>query len=84
MRTRHSRIRGRALCTRGTQNRKPHRLSTDVLDDVSRLVDVYPIKIDSCERARVRNAIEDRRHAAAGTAPVRPEVNDGDAIHVDL
>jgi hypothetical protein len=66
------------------QNRKPHRLSTDVLDDVSRLVDVYPVKIDAHKRARVRNAIEDRRHATAGAAPVRPEIDYGDAVGVDL
>lgn len=66
------------------QNRKPHRLSSDVLDDVNRLVDVYPVKIDADKRARVRNAIEDWRHAAAGTAPVRPEIDYGDAVCVDL
>jgi hypothetical protein len=66
------------------RNRKPHRLSTDVLDDVIRLVDVYPVKIDARKRARVRSAIKDRRYAAAGTAPVRPEVDDGDAVRIDL
>ena len=55
---------------------KPHRLSTDVLDDVIRLVDVYPVKVDPRKRARVCDAIEDRRHATAGAAPVRPEIDD--------
>ena len=62
----------------------PHRLSIDVLDDVIRLVDVYPVKVDPRKRARIRNAVEDRRHAAAGTTPVRPEIDDGNAVHVHL
>jgi hypothetical protein len=59
-------------------------LSSDLLDDVIRLVDIYPVKIDARKLARVRNVIEDPRHAAAGTTPIRPEVDDGDAVRVDL
>lgn len=62
----------------------PHRLSTDMLDDVIRLVDVYPVKVDPRKRARIRNAVEDRRRAAARTTPVRPEIDDGNAVHVHL
>jgi hypothetical protein len=32
-------------------NKKPHRLPADVLNDVVRLVDVYPVKIDARKRA---------------------------------
>ena len=63
---------------------KSHRLSTDLLDDVIRLVDVYPIEVDPRKRSRVCDTIEDWRHAAAGTAPVRPEIDDCDAVHVHL
>jgi len=59
-------------------------LSADVLYNVIRLVDVYTVKIDGRKRARVCSAIENRRHSTAGTAPVRPEVDDGDAVRVDL
>ena len=55
-----------------------------MLDDVVRVVDVNSVKVDARERARVRDAVEDRGHAATGTAPVRPEIDDGDAIRVDL
>jgi hypothetical protein len=48
------------------------------------MVDVHSVKIDAHERARVRDAIEDRGHAATWTTPVRPEVDDGDAIGVGL
>jgi hypothetical protein len=72
----------RGICTFKTG--RSHRLSTDVLDDVIRLVDVYPVKVDTRKRARVRDAIEDWRHAAAGTTPVRPEIDDCNAVHVHL
>jgi hypothetical protein len=65
-------------------NKKPHRLPADVLDDVVRLVDVYPVEIDASKRARVCSAVENRCHSATGAAPVRPEVDDGDAVRVDL
>lgn len=48
------------------------------------MVNVDSVKVDAGERARIRYAIEDRRHAAAGATPVRPEVYDGDAIRADL
>jgi hypothetical protein len=65
-------------------NKMPHRLPTDVLNDVVRLVDVYPVEIDARNRARVCSAVENWRHSTAGAAPVRPEVDDGDAVRVDL
>lgn len=72
------------LIVSGLHDKKPHRLPADVLNDVVRLVDVYPVKIDTRKRARVRSAVENRRHSAAGAAPVRPEVDDGDTVRVDL
>ena len=65
-------------------NKKPHRLPADVLNNVVCLVDVYPVKIDARKGARVCRAVENWRHSAARTAPVRPEVDDGDAVRVDL
>lgn len=62
----------------------PHRLPADVLDNVVCLVDVYPVKVDARKRARVCSAVENRRHSAAGAAPVRPKVDNGDAVRVDL
>jgi hypothetical protein len=59
-------------------------LPADLLNDVVRLVDVYPVKIDACKRARVCSAVENWRHSAAGAAPVRPEVDDGNAVRIDL
>jgi len=61
-----------------------HSLPTDVLDDVLRVVDVHSVKVDAGDRARVGDAVEDRRHATTRTAPVRPKVDDGNAIRVDL
>jgi hypothetical protein len=61
-----------------------YRLPTDVLDDIIRVVDVDPVKVDAWERARVCDAVEDRCHAATGPAPVRPKIDDGDAVRVDL
>ena len=84
MRTRHSTHQTMCLVVSELPNKKPHRLPADVLNDVVRLVDVYPVKIDTRKRARVCSAIENRRHSAAGAAPVRPEVDDGDAVRVDL
>ena len=83
-------MRIRQSCVRGCHtvselpNKKPHRLPADLLNDIVRLVDVYSVKIDACKRARVCSAVENRRHSAAGAAPVRPEVYDGDAVRVDL
>lgn len=65
-------------------NKMPYRLPAHVLNDVVRLVDVYLVKIDACKRARVCSAVENRRHSAAGAAPVRPEVDDSDTVRVDL
>jgi hypothetical protein len=59
-----------------SERKVAHRLPSDVLDDVVCMVDVHSVKVDAHERARVRDAIEDRRHAATWTAPVRPEVDD--------
>jgi hypothetical protein len=61
-----------------------HRLPSNVLDDVVRVVDVHPVKVDARKRARVRDAVEDRCHAATWTTPVRPKIDDCDAIGVDL
>ena len=66
------------------KRRDTYRLPTDVLDDVGCVVDVHSVKVDACERARVGDAVEDRRHATTRTAPVRPKIDDGDAICVDL
>ena len=66
------------------QQKPTHRLPADVLDDVTHMVYVDSVKIDARVRARVGDAVEDRRHAAAGTTPVRPEVDKGDAIRVGL
>lgn len=67
-----------------SEQKVAHCLPADMLDDVVRMVDVHSVKIDAHERARVRDAIEDRGHAATWTTPVRPEVDDGDAIGVGL
>jgi hypothetical protein len=48
------------------------------------MVYVDSVKVDARVRARVGDAVEDRRHTAAGTTPVRPEVDKGDAIRVGL
>jgi hypothetical protein len=55
-----------------------------MLDDVVRVVDIDSVKVDACERTRVRDAVEDRRHTAAGATPVRPEIDDGDAVGINL
>jgi len=55
-----------------------------MLNDVVRVVDVDSVKVDACERTRVRDAVEDRRHTAAGATPVRPEINDSDTVGIDL
>ena len=67
-----------------SEQKVAHRLSADMPDDVVRMVDVHSVKVDTHERARVRDAIEDRCHAATWTAPVCPEIDDGDAVGVDL
>lgn len=66
------------------QNWKSYRLPIDVLDNVIRVVNIHPVKVDACERARVRSAVEDRRHATTGAAPVRPEINDSSSVGIDL
>jgi hypothetical protein len=48
------------------------------------MVDVDSVKVDARDRARVRDAVEYRCHAAAGTTPVRPEVDESDAVRVNL
>lgn len=83
VRTRQSRIRDVPYCKRASEQ-KSYRLPTDVLNDVVRLIDVYPVKIDARKRAGVCSAVENWRHSAAGAAPVRPEVYDGDSVRVDL
>jgi hypothetical protein len=86
MRTR-TRASNGVTCARAERvysDRKPHRLSANVLDDVIRVVNVHSIKVDARQRTRVRDAVEDWRHTPAGAAPVRPEIDDGDAARVDL
>jgi hypothetical protein len=61
-----------------------YRLPADVLHDVMHVVDVDSVKVDARDRARVRDAVEYRRHAAAGATPVRPEVDESNAVPVDL
>lgn len=68
-----------------SRNKKPtNSLPANVLDNVTYVVYVDSVKVDARVRARVGDAVENRRHSAAGTTPVRPEVDKGDAIRVGL
>ena len=61
-----------------------HSLTANVLNDVLRMVNIDPVKVDAWICAGFRVAIEDLRHAAAGPTPVRPEIDEGDAVSIDL
>ena len=59
-----------------------HRANADLLTDVLRLVDIDLVKVDG--RELLRQFLKDGRDDPARTAPGRPEVEDGDAIAVNL